>query len=136
MLWTLGQVAYRGGALNRALSAAEEKHRLDQERKDERDAALASGLRADILQARGQLDEALRIRREEELPVYEKLGDVRSLLVGRANLALLYLSRGQEGDRQQAADLLHLALEKAEEMRIPEAEQIRSILKQNRLPSP
>ena len=33
---------------------------------------------ADILQARGELDEALRIRREEELPVYERLGDVRS----------------------------------------------------------
>jgi hypothetical protein len=32
---------------------------------------------ADILQARGDLDEALRIRREEELPVYERLGDVR-----------------------------------------------------------
>ncbi|HVG60855.1 MAG TPA: NB-ARC domain-containing protein [Hyalangium sp.] len=136
MLWMLGQVSHRGGALNRALRAAEEKHQLDQERKDERGAALASGLRADILQARGQLDEALRIRREEALPVYEKLGDVRSLLVGRANLALLYLSRAQEGDRQQAIDLLHLALEKAEEMRIPEAEQIRSILKQLGPPSP
>ena len=33
---------------------------------------------ADILQTRGELDEALRIRREEELPVYERLGDVRS----------------------------------------------------------
>ena len=33
---------------------------------------------ADILQARGETDEALRIRQEEELPVYERLGDVRS----------------------------------------------------------
>jgi hypothetical protein len=31
------------------------------------------GTEAWRLQARGQLDEALRIRREEELPVYEKL---------------------------------------------------------------
>jgi predicted Zn-dependent protease len=31
---------------------------------------------ADVLQARGELEEALRIRREEELPVYERLGDV------------------------------------------------------------
>jgi len=46
---------------------------------------------ADILQARGELDEAPRIRREEQLPVYEKLGDVRSLLVDRANLAIGYL---------------------------------------------
>jgi hypothetical protein len=36
---------------------------------------------ADILQARGELDEALRIRREEELPVYDRLGDVRSKAV-------------------------------------------------------
>ncbi len=33
------------------------------------------------LEARGQLDEALRIRTEEQLPVYEKLGDVRSRAV-------------------------------------------------------
>lgn len=33
---------------------------------------------ADVLQDRGELDEALRIRREEELPVYERLGEVRS----------------------------------------------------------
>lgn len=31
---------------------------------------------ADTLQARGDLDEALRIRREEVLPVYERLGDL------------------------------------------------------------
>jgi hypothetical protein len=66
--------------------------------------------------------------------ILEMVGDVRSLLVSRAKLALLYLSRSHEGDRQQAIDLLHLALEKAEEMRIPAAEQIRSILKQYGLP--
>ena len=32
---------------------------------------------ANVLSSRGELDEALRIRREEELPVYERLGDVR-----------------------------------------------------------
>ena len=31
---------------------------------------------ADVLAARGELDEALRIRREELLPVFERLGDV------------------------------------------------------------
>ena len=29
-------------------------------------------MEADILEVRGELDEALRIRREEELPVYER----------------------------------------------------------------
>ena len=40
---------------------------------------------ADILEARGELDEALRIRREEALPVFEKIGDVRlvTLIQGR-----------------------------------------------------
>lgn len=37
--------------------------------------------------ARGELEEALRIHTEEELPVYERFGDVRALLVGRANEA-------------------------------------------------
>jgi hypothetical protein len=36
---------------------------------------------ADILKARGELDEALRIPKQEELPVYEKLGDVRASAV-------------------------------------------------------
>ena len=42
---------------------------------DARGAAIAGGEIADILYARGELDEALRIRREEELPVFERLGD-------------------------------------------------------------
>jgi len=29
-------------------------------------------------ESRGELDEALRIRKEEELPVFERLGDVRA----------------------------------------------------------
>ena len=44
---------------------------------DVRSRAVTMGQIADILQARGQLDEALKIRNEEELPVYERLGDVR-----------------------------------------------------------
>ena len=48
---------------------------------DVRERAVTMGKIADILQARGQLDEALKIRNEEELPVYERLGDVRSRAV-------------------------------------------------------
>ena len=40
------------------------------------------------------LDEALRIRREEELPVYERLGDVRSRAVTMGNIADILQSRG------------------------------------------
>ncbi len=50
---------------------------------------------ADIFQARGQLDEALRIRREEELPVYEKLGDIRSRAVTMGQIADTLAGQGQ-----------------------------------------
>src|SRR5271155_2509289 len=49
----------------------------------------------DILQARGQLDEALKIRNEEQLPVYERLGDVRSRAVTMSKIAEIFQARGQ-----------------------------------------
>ena len=43
----------------------------------------------------GNLDEALRIRREEELPVFERLGDVRSRAVTMGGIADIMKSRGE-----------------------------------------
>jgi len=80
------------------------------------------------LAARGELDEALRILREETLPLYERLGATRELLVGRANSAIRLLQRGTPGDRDEAERLLRLGLEAAERLRLPEAQQIRKIL--------
>ena len=54
---------------------------------DVRSRAVTLGQIADVLQARGQLDEALRIRQEEQLPVYERLGDVRSRAVTLGQIA-------------------------------------------------
>jgi phosphopentomutase len=51
---------------------------------------------ADILQGRGQLDEALRIYQEEELPVYERLGDVRSKAITMGRIADILQARGLE----------------------------------------
>ena len=59
-LWTLGKVALSGGLPDRALTAAREQRELDIKRGAERDAALALGLIADILQARGQLERRSR----------------------------------------------------------------------------
>ena len=50
---------------------------------------------ADILSQRGELDEALRIRREEELPVYERLGDVRERAVTMGKIADILSQRGE-----------------------------------------
>jgi phosphopentomutase len=57
--------------------------------------AITMGKIADVLQARGQLDEALRIRQEEQLPVYERLGDVRSKAVTMGKIADVLQARGQ-----------------------------------------
>ena len=84
---------------------------------------------AEILHARGQLDEALRIRQEEQLPVFERLGDMRSLLVCQTNLAQLYAKRGYEVDRPKIDKLLRDAHAAAEELQLPQAAQIAGIYK-------
>jgi tetratricopeptide (TPR) repeat protein len=61
----------------------------------QRDWAIARGGVADILEARGQLDEVLRIRTEDELPVYRELGDVRSVAVTQGQIADILQARGQ-----------------------------------------
>ena len=94
-LWTLAQVAYHAGDLERARNAATEKLQLDRDRGQQHGAALAAGRIADILQSRGELDEALRIRQEEELPVYERLGDVRSCAATMGNIARILQDRGE-----------------------------------------
>ena len=70
------------GQLDQAQELFEEAVTFAVERGAERSAAIARGEIAALLFRRGKLDEALRIRREEELPVYERLGDVRSRAVG------------------------------------------------------
>ena len=95
LLWTQAYVAFRGGLLDRALAAAEEKRDLDRKRGAEHGAALAAGLIADILEAGGQLDEALRIRTEEELPVYERLGNERERARAQGQIADILQARGQ-----------------------------------------
>ena len=94
---------------------------------DARSKAVTMGKIADIVQDRGQFDEALRIRQEEELPVYEHLDDVRSLLVCRTNLAQIFAERGHEIDRPKIDSLLRDAHAAAQDIRLPEAEQIAGI---------
>jgi tetratricopeptide (TPR) repeat protein len=95
---------------------------------DVRSQAIMLGRLASILQTSGQLDEALRIRQQEEIPAYERLESRQDLLIGRANLALIYLERNKDGDREQANSLLCLALYDAEKLRTPDINWIRSIL--------
>ena len=60
----------------------------------EREAATVMGDIADIASLRGDYEEALRIRREVELPVYERLGHTREAAVAWGNIADIAYMRG------------------------------------------
>jgi hypothetical protein len=72
---------------------------------DVRAKAVAMGKIADVLEARGDLDEALRIRRQEQLPVIERLGG-RDLVIGRGNLAITLRSQHARRPRGGSAPAL------------------------------
>ena len=50
---------------------------------------------ADLERVRGELNEALRIYEQEELPVYRRLGDVRSVAVTQGQIADILQARGE-----------------------------------------
>ena len=50
---------------------------------------------SDLLNQQGQVDEALVVLQNEVLPVYEKLGDVRSRAVTMGQIADILQARGQ-----------------------------------------
>ncbi len=124
----LADALYPHGEWDRALALLEEARQSFAALGDERSRAVTMGKIADILARRGQLDEALRIGEEEELPVYERLGDVRELLVARANLATTLHKRDKPGDRDEAKRLLCLALAEARRLRLPEATEIEKFM--------
>lgn len=83
-----------------------------------------------MYQAQGQLDDALRIIKEKCLPVFDQLGDKPSLLVARANIAIIKMKRLASGDLDDAEAYLELALAAAQEMGLPEAEPIQALMEQ------
>ena len=94
-------------------------------------AAVTKGKIADILQVRGDLDEALRIRREEELPVFERLGDAREAAVSKWWIGFLLLKRGNLQDCGEAEALLRSALDGLRRMKLPDAERLATYMVQN-----
>ena len=89
-----GRLVTRGD-FNQAESLFTQAAQLAHAAGNEISAVIARGGIADILYGRGELDEALRIRREEELPVYERLGDVRSRAVTMGKIADILYGRGE-----------------------------------------
>jgi tetratricopeptide (TPR) repeat protein len=88
----------RLGLWGRALADATEAHAIYQRNGYDYEAAFAVGRRAGILQEQGELDEALRIRREDELPVYERLGDQRLHAVTMGRAASILQQQGELGE--------------------------------------
>ena len=80
---------------DKTLAALSEAVKLFAQAGEIREQAIAMGQIADILQQRGEIDEALRIRGEEELPVYERLGDVRERAVTMGKIADILRQRGE-----------------------------------------
>jgi tetratricopeptide (TPR) repeat protein len=60
-----------------------------------RSVALTKGQIADILFRRDELDEALRIRTEEQLPIFERLGYVREIAITKGQIANILFHRGE-----------------------------------------
>ena len=101
----------RLGSINEAELLIRKALQDSQETGEERMAAFASGQIADILEQRGETDEALRIRREEELPVYERLGELRSRSVTLQKIASCLLDLG--GGADERIHEIHAALAEA-----------------------
>ena len=82
----------------KTLETLRESAGLFKKEQDERSHAVTMGYLADILQQQGETAEALRIRKEEELPVYDKLGDVRSRAVTMGKIADILQQQGETAE--------------------------------------
>lgn len=83
------------GDLDAALACTLQSLNINKAHNDKRATAVSYGVWADLLQARGEWDQALRIRREEELPVYVALGDKREKAVTMVKIADVLQARGE-----------------------------------------
>ncbi|MEO5374924.1 MAG: hypothetical protein H7840_11685, partial [Alphaproteobacteria bacterium] len=95
LLYTYATRLIQTGDLTAAERALREAETHFSDLGDVRSRAVTLGKIADILAARGQVDEALRIRREKELPVYERLGDVHARAVTLGRIADILTARGE-----------------------------------------
>ena len=109
-LLKLGNFKQRMGACEEAKNAFARAASIFLEAGAEREWAIARGSVADILQARGQLDEALALH-EKRLPVAENMRDMDSIAHINFAMARLQLMRGdhESGKMQSIFEKLHQA---------------------------
>ncbi|MBF0173729.1 MAG: hypothetical protein HQL83_09830 [Magnetococcales bacterium] len=84
----------QAGKFDEALACLQEAGTFLHAKEHERELAMVAGLRADVMMVTGDLDKAYHVRTQEELPVYERLGDVRSIAVTNGQVADILFARG------------------------------------------
>ena len=94
-LFLLASLEYVKGNYTEALESYEVAKDLVELLDADRDVAVTQGRIADVLQARGELDEALRLYQGEILPSFQRLGDVRSEAVTQGRIADVLQARGE-----------------------------------------
>jgi tetratricopeptide (TPR) repeat protein len=92
------------GEPERAGQLLQQAHQLFTAEGSEAEAAAAMGEIANIAYDRGDYDEALRIRQEVQLPVYERLGDTRATAITWGQIADIAYQRG---DYDEALRIRH-----------------------------
>lgn len=90
----LGQALFVHGDWDRALIRLQSAKRIFETQGNDGERAFTLVTIADILQARGELGEALRTLREEVLPAFQRLGDERSCAMTMGKIADNLHARG------------------------------------------
>ena len=98
ILWVLANVAFQSGEYDLCVKKAKEKIAVDRKRRDDKGCAMSIGMIADVLYAKGEVDEALRVRQEEELPVFERLGDVGECAATMCKISDVFYEKGEIGE--------------------------------------
>ncbi|WP_265296472.1 tetratricopeptide repeat protein [Streptomyces sp. SHP 1-2] len=83
------------GETGQAETLLHQAQRLFTDLGDTREAAITWGRIANVLERRGEVEEALRIRREVQLPVFERIGDTREAAITWGRIANILEQRGE-----------------------------------------
>ncbi|MFF8534201.1 CHAT domain-containing protein [Streptomyces sp. NPDC015532] len=83
------------GEVGQAEDLLHQARQLFTDADDTHSVAITWGQIADIFEQRGEVEEALRIHREVELPVYERIGDTRSTAITWGKIADILQRRGE-----------------------------------------
>lgn len=94
LLLELGDLQRWAGDIESAHKAYREAEEALAQTDDRRRHAIARGRIADLLAMRGHLDKELKIRKEEELPVYQELGDMRLYALTKGEIAATLTLQG------------------------------------------